>query len=251
MQSISRQIISGVLTIIPLGVTVWIVWFVVDMLIWIGRPGTIAVARALQPNFPEVSELLLAGWFQSLLALLLALIFLFLLGKAANAVIGRRALRLVDRLVEAVPFARTVYSATQTLIRSLAGDGTPATGQRVVLIEFPSENMRAVGIVTRVFPPSETQPELAAVYVPTTPNPTSGFVEIVPTSRLTWLDWTKNDAMAFIVSGGAMAPDNIPINWLGKQPRAQAVPMTQHSANRNPPERSASNMPVEMQKTKN
>ena len=118
----------------------------------------------------------------------------------------------VDRIVEGVPFARTIYGATQTLIRSLGGDGTP-TGNRVVLIEFPSENMRCVGIVTRVFPASEEQPELAAVYVPTTPNPTSGFVEIVPTSRLTWLDWTKNDAMAFIVSGGAMAPDNVPINW--------------------------------------
>jgi uncharacterized membrane protein len=82
-----------------------------------------------------------------------------------------------------------------------------------VLIEFPSENMRAVGIVTRMFPPVDGQPELAAVYVPTTPNPTSGFVEIVPTSRLVWLDWTKNDAMAFIVSGGSMIPDNVPVRW--------------------------------------
>src|SRR5690606_21507181 len=81
------------------------------------------------------------------------------------------------------------------------------------LIEFPSENMRCVGIVTRVFPATGEQPELAAAYVPTTPNPTSGFVEIVPTSRLVWLDWTKNDAMAFIVSGGSMTPEHLPLNW--------------------------------------
>ncbi|EHK52721.1 hypothetical protein MAXJ12_34014 [Mesorhizobium alhagi CCNWXJ12-2] len=79
----------------------------------------------------------------------------------------------------------------------------------MVLIEFPTPEMRAVGIVTRIFPATEDREELAAVYVATTPNPTSGFVEIVPTSRLVWLDWTKNDAIAFIVSGGAMAPDNI------------------------------------------
>jgi uncharacterized membrane protein len=78
--------------------------------------------------------------------------------------------------------------------------------------------MRAVGIVTRMFPATENNPELAAVYVPTTPNPTSGFVEIVPTSRLVWLDWTKNDAMAFIVSGGSMAPENVPIRWPGMPP---------------------------------
>ncbi len=217
MQSLTRQIIAGVLTIIPLGVTAWILWFVVDMLIWIGRPATFALSGALRPTLPEVADLVQEGWFQSGVALLLALLFLYLLGRTANAVLGRRLLRAFDRLVEGVPFARTVYGATQTLIRSLGGDGQP-TGQRVVLIEFPSEHMRAVGIVTRVFPATQTNPELAAVYVPTTPNPTSGFVEIVPTSRLVWLDWTKNDAMAFIVSGGAMAPDNVPINWPGMPP---------------------------------
>ena len=212
MQGITRHVITGVLTVIPLFVTVWIVWFVVDLLIWLGRPGTFALSGMLRPTYPEVADLLLETWFQSALALLLAILFLFILGRIANAVVGRRLLRAFDRVVEAVPLARTIYSATQTLIRSLGGDGTP-TGQRVVLIEFPSENMRAVGIVTRVFPARENQPELAAVYVPTTPNPTSGFVEIVPTSRLTWLEWTKNDAMAFIVSGGSMIPDDVPINW--------------------------------------
>jgi uncharacterized membrane protein len=211
MQSITRNIVTGVLTIIPLGVTAWILWFVVDMLVWIGRPATFALAGALRPTAPDAAELLLAPWFQSSVALFLALLFLFLLGKTSNAVLGRRLLRSFDRLVEAVPLARTVYGATQTLIRSLGGDGSP-TGNRVVLIEFPSENMRAVGIVTRIFPATDERPELAAIYVPTTP-PTSGFVELVPTSRLTWLDWTKNDAMAFIVSGGSMAPENVPLNW--------------------------------------
>lgn len=212
MQSITRHIIAGILTIIPLFVTVWIVWFVVGMLISLGRPATFALSGVLRPTMPEVADLILAGWFQSSLALLLVLIFLYLLGRTANAVVGRRMLRSVDRVVERMPFARTIYGATQTLIRSLGGDGSP-TGHRVVLIEFPSENMRAVGIVTRIFPATSEQPELAAVYVPTTPNPTSGFVEIVPTSRLTWLDWTKNDAMAFIVSGGSMIPGDLPIRW--------------------------------------
>jgi uncharacterized membrane protein len=216
MQGITRHIITGVLTVIPLFVTVWIVWFVVDLLIWLGRPGTFALSGMLRPTYPDVADILLETWFQSALALLIALLFLFILGRIANAVVGRRLLHAFDRVVETVPLARTIYSATQTLIRSLGGDGKP-TGQRVVLIEFPSENMRAVGIVTRLFPASAHHPELAAVYVPTTPNPTSGFVEIVPTSRLTWLDWTKNDAMAFIVSGGAMAPDNVPLNWPGSQ----------------------------------
>lgn len=212
MQTITRHIVTGVLTIVPLAVTVWIVWFVVDMLIWIGRPGAIGLARAVRPTYPDVADLLLAGWFQSGLALFMALLFLLLLGRAANAVIGRRVLRTLDRIVERLPLARTIYGATQTLIRSLGGDGSP-NGQRVVLIEYPNVHMRAVGIVTKIYEATEHQPELAAVYVPTTPNPTSGFVEIVPTARLTWLDWSKNEAMAFIVSGGAMSPETIPVKW--------------------------------------
>lgn len=100
MQSFTRQIIAGVLTLIPFGVTVWIVWFVVDLLIWAGRPAAIGLAAAIRPTWPELADLLLAGWFQSGLALLLALLFLYLIGRIANAVIGRRMLRIVDRLVE-------------------------------------------------------------------------------------------------------------------------------------------------------
>lgn len=221
MQTLTRQVVAGVLTIIPLAVTIWVVWVVVDTLIWLGKPAALVLAQAVRPRYPEVADMLVSGWFQSALALLFALLFLYILGRAANAVIGRRILRLVDRLVEALPLARTIYGATQTLIRSLGGDGSP-TGSQVVLLEYPNEHMRAVGFVTRVFPATEARPELAAVYVPTTPNPTSGFVELVPTDRLTWLDWNKNEAMAFIVSGGSMAPDDIDIRWKGTGNRSRS-----------------------------
>lgn len=238
MQSFTRQIIAGVLTLIPFGVTIWIVWFVVDLLIWVGRPPAIGLAAAIQPNWPELAELLLAGWFQSGLALALALLFLYLVGKVANAVVGRRVLQIVDRIVEAVPLARTIYSATQTLIRSMAGDGTPGgNSNRVVLIEFPNEHMRVVGIVTRIYPATPHHPELAAVYVPTTPNPTSGYVEIVPTARLVWLDWTKNEAMAFIVSGGAMAPGDASLRWNPEPPPPLASPVPEPASSARKPAR--------------
>lgn len=208
MQMLTRYIITGVLTIIPLWVTVWVVWFAADLLIRVGRPIVVGFSRALRPTSTDLADLLLAGWFQSTLALLIALALLALLGRVANAVMGRRLLRFINRTIDAIPLARTVYGATHTLVEALRGDGTPG-GQRVVLIEFPTPQMRAVGIVTRIFPATEDREELAAVYVATTPNPTSGFVEIVPTSRLIWIDWTKNEAIAFIVSGGAMAPDSI------------------------------------------
>lgn len=152
--------------------TVWVVWLVVDLLIQTGRPIVIGVARALRPTSADLADMLLAGWFQSALALLIALALLALIGRIANAVVGRRVIRLVNRLVDAIPLARTVYGATQTLIDALRGDGA-LSGQKVVLIEFPTPEMRAVGIVTRIFPATDTREELAAVYVATTPNPAS------------------------------------------------------------------------------
>jgi len=87
-------------------------------------------------------------------------------------------------------------------------DGT----QRVVLINFPNEKMKAIGLVTRVIHEHGSGRELAAVYVPTTPNPTSGYLEIVPLDQITPTDWTVDQAMSFIISGGAVAPDSVPFD---------------------------------------
>ena len=85
----------------------------------------------------------------------------------------------------------------------------PDKVQRVVLIPFPTPEMKTVGFVTRVLQDKDTGLELAAVYVPTTPNPTSGYLEIVPLSHVISTDWTIDEAMTFVISGGAVAPDKI------------------------------------------
>lgn len=69
--------------------------------------------------------------------------------------------------------------------------------------------MRAVGFVTRILIDEETGTELAAVYVPTTPNPTSGYAQIVPTDRLIATDWSVDEGMRFIISGGTISPDRV------------------------------------------
>ncbi len=78
--------------------------------------------------------------------------------------------------------------------------------------------MKTVGLVTRTFHDMVTRRELVAVYVPTTPNPTSGYLEIVPVSDLTLTNWTLDEAMTFIVSGGAIAPDEINFDQSAKIP---------------------------------
>ena len=110
------------------------------------------------------------------------------------------ATRLPDVMV---PDDATISHAADW-IKAQVDDG------RVVLIDFPHTEMKTLGFVTRVMREAGTGRELAAVYVPTTPNPTSGYLEIVPVEKITPTDWNVDQAMSFIISGGAVAPDTIP-----------------------------------------
>ncbi len=170
-------------------------------------PWVKALAKQSEAYLPQASRWLLEPWFQNTLAVLLTLIALYLLGWLASRVLGKKALSLVDFLLNKIPLVQTIYGATKKLLTVL--QQKPENLQRVVLIDFPSADMKTVGFVTRVMKDDVTGQELAAVYVPTTPNPTSGYLEIVPVERLVSTDWSVEEAMTFIISGGAIAPDKI------------------------------------------
>src|SRR5690606_12989928 len=109
-------------------------------------------------------------------AFVATLLALYILGFAASRVLGRRLLGAFERLIARIPLAHTIYSGSKKLMSML--QTRPEGTQRVVLIDFPSPGLKAVGFVTRVFRDADGA-ELAAVYVPTTPNPTGGYLEIV------------------------------------------------------------------------
>jgi uncharacterized membrane protein len=202
-----RNIIAGVLTVIPVGITVLVFTFIFGQLSNLGRPVVQTVAAVVERASPGLAAALLNPWFQSALAVLLTLMALYLLGWVATMVIGRRLIHLFDGLMQRIPLVQTIYGGTKKLLSAL--QQKPDQLQRVVLIEFPSPGMKTVGLVTRVLTDHATGQQLAAVYVPTTPNPTSGYLEIVPVERLISTDWTMDQAMTFIISGGAVAPEHI------------------------------------------
>ena len=207
IRNAQRYILTGILSVVPLWIT-WLVFkFFFVQLSSFGLPWAIAVSKALEVRSPTLAEWLLAPWFQSILAIVLTLFALYLLGWIASKVIGQRILSLFDRLMHRIPVVQTVYGAVSKLIGVLKSK--PENVQRVVLIAFPNPNMRTVGFVTKVMEDHKTGQKLAAVYVPTTPNPTSGYMEIVPLADLTSTDWSMDEAMTFILSAGAVAPDRI------------------------------------------
>lgn len=207
MSGFQRYVLAGLLTFVPL----WVTWFVFDIVLGflarLGRPVVSMVAALLQARESDVADWLLNPWMRSILAVAITLFAFYGLGFAATRVAGRRLIEVAEAALERLPVVQTVYGSTRRLLEVLRTK--PANLQRVVLISFPSPGMKAVGFVTRTFKDELTGRELAAVYVPTTPNPTSGYMEILPVEDTQPTDWTVDEAMSFIVTGGAVGPERI------------------------------------------
>ncbi|WP_069472476.1 DUF502 domain-containing protein [Candidatus Marithrix sp. Canyon 246] len=201
--SISRYMITGVFTVIPILVT-WVIFqFLFNLLSQIGTPAI----KILADIFPSLADWITNPWFLSIIGVLFTLVVLYLLGLIATFVIGKRIIEAFDYLINKLPVVKVIYGSIKKLVVTL--QQKPTEAQRVVLIEFPSPAMKTVGLVTQVFTDHDTGEKLAAVYVPTTPNPTSGYLEIIPLDKLISTNWSLDEAMTFIMSGGAVAPDKI------------------------------------------
>jgi uncharacterized membrane protein len=204
---IGRYVLIGLLTVAPLWVT-WLVFqFVLSRLSRAGSPGVAAVATMVRPLSPTAYDVIMHPAFSFGLAVLITLLGLYLLGRATTLVIGRRLIATMEALLKRIPLAHPIYIATKRFIAAMREQ--PVGTQRVVLISFPSAEMKTIGLVTKVMRDADTGREVAAVYVPTSPNPTSGYIEIVPIERITETDWTMEEAMRFIMTGGTNAPDTI------------------------------------------
>jgi uncharacterized membrane protein len=205
--NLQRLFLTGLLTLLPIWLTWVVVKFVFVLLSDISRP---LIGPGLQSLAAGDRTLAWVAepWVQNGLALLATLAVILLSGMMARRVVGQRLLRWFEVLIKRIPFANLIYGSARQLLDILQTkpDGT----QRVVLVDFPNAHMKSIGFVTRVLREQGTGRELAAVYVPTTPNPTSGYLEIVPIEKITPTDWTVDQAMSFIISGGAVSPDSIP-----------------------------------------
>jgi uncharacterized membrane protein len=186
----------------------WIVFeFLFRQLTKFGMPSVRILSRSLKDDTPVLSQLLLHPWFQNILAALIVLLALYLLGWTVNRVIGKRIINFFESVFHRLPVVSGIYKSVKQLISVLQQE--PGEAQRVVLIEFPNPNMKTVGFLTRILDDKDSGGKLAAVYVPTTPNPTSGYLEIIPLENVVSTDWTVEEAMNFIISGGAVGANSI------------------------------------------
>lgn len=158
-------------------------------------------------------------WVIGLICVFLTIFFLYLVGVLTANFFGKRAIVGFETLLDRVPLVKTVYRATKQILSTVAGDQAK-NFQRVVLVPFPSRETRSIGFVTSVTLDSRSGKELCAVFMASTPNPTTGFVFVLPRSELIEVDWTVEDAFSMIMSGGAIFPATsfIPVAEAGPDP---------------------------------
>lgn len=206
---LQRLFLTGLLTLLPLWLTWVVLRFVFGLLSDLSRPWVGLVSAEIADAYP-IWHWVADPWVQTALALLATVAVILAVGWLARRVVGQQALRWFEAVIGRVPLASTVYGSARKLLDIL--QTKPGNTQRVVLIDFPHREMKTLGFVTRVVRERGSGRELATVYVPTTPNPTSGYLEIVPVEKMTPTDWTVDQAMSFIISGGAVSPDEIPFS---------------------------------------
>ncbi len=211
--SVQKLFITGLLTLLPIWLTWVVIKFVFVLLSDISKPWVEPLSHRIAATFPQSLGWFSGLWVQNTIAMVATLFVILAVGALTRRVVGQRLLCWFEALIARVPLANVIYTSARKLLDML--ETKPGSTQRVVLIDFPHRDMKSVGLVTRVIREEGSGRELAAVYVPTTPNPTSGYLEIVPVELLTPTDWTVDQAMSFIISGGAVAPDAMPFTRAG------------------------------------
>ena len=190
---IRNYFIAGVVILIPIGITVYVTIFLVsissEML-----PKEINPNHYLPYNIPGVE-------------IIISLLLITLIGWLSLSFIGKSLLNLFNKILKKIPILRTIYSALGQMTETFTK--TDKERKNVVLVEYPRKGSWAVGFATKENSgeiSNKTKKNLINVFVPTTPNPTSGFLLMFPKEEVIYLDLTFEEASKFIVSAGTSNP---------------------------------------------
>jgi uncharacterized membrane protein len=197
-RALRRHLVAGLLVITPVAVTLAVLWWIFQLLDGL-------IGRFL---YPVLSRWV--PWIGLVPGLGLLCLFALLLGVglAAEHVIGSRVVNSWHALLERIPVTRRIYGAANRIVRTILGQESRPFNA-VVLLEYPSDGRWVVGFLAAEAPREVDAhvPDAVSVFVPTTPNPTSGFVVIVQRDRIRRLSMTVDEAFTYILSAGSVRPE--------------------------------------------
>ncbi len=194
--------LTGIVVIAPVWLTIWLIWSVVG---WIDSAVLPLVPQRFQPQ--EYVGVNLRG-----VGVVIFLIFTILVGWIAKGILGRSLIHFAESVVDRMPVVRSVYSGIKQISETVFAQ-TERSFEKACLIQYPRRGIWAIGFVSttargEVSQKAETGGELLSVFVPTTPNPTSGFLLFFPAEDVILLDMSIEDAAKLVISAGLVYPND-------------------------------------------
>jgi len=208
-----KEFITGLVILLPVAVTIAVVVFLVNLLT---KPFMGIAYRLFSDSdiankgFLFLSPEQVLRYGSQIVILILLFLFTLLLGCIARSLLMKSLLRLGDRIIARIPLVSSVYKTTQDIIKTVFVSDKNSFKQ-VVLVPFPKEGSYVLGLIARESPASCSRilsTDLISVLIPTTPNPTTGFLLMFPRSALIPIDMRPEDAIKYIVSCGLVVPED-------------------------------------------
>ena len=185
--------IAGVVVLIPIGITVYLTVFIVKI-------SSKILPKELNPNY-------YLPYYIPGIEIIISIILITFIGWLSLSILGRRLLKIFEDILKRIPILRTIYSAITQMIETFTK--SEGNAKNVVLVEYPRKGSWAVGFATKENTTGisdKIKQNLVNVFIPTTPNPTSGFLLMFPKEEVIYLDITFEQASKFIVSAGTSDP---------------------------------------------
>jgi uncharacterized membrane protein len=196
-RKIKNIFLTGLAVVVPIGVTIYILFFLIAMM-----DGFLAVIpEAIHPDK-------ILGFHIPGLGVIFTILLIFFIGLATQSWVGKKVVRIGEKMFGRIPVVRSIYQGTKQLVDALF-TAKAGSFKQVVLFEYPRKGVYTVGFVTgnaRGDVPAATEGNYLNVFVPTTPNPTSGYYLMVPEREVIQTDMTVEEAFKLIISGGLVAP---------------------------------------------
>lgn len=198
-EALRRYFVAGILAFAPIGITVWAIAWIARWLDNLLLPRVLAISGIQEPPLPFVG-------------LVFTLLVILLMGVIARHLFGYEFVRAWERLLSRVPVARNIYGGVKQLFEAIF-DRSDTRFRRVVLIEYPRRGIYAIAFTTgpaRGRLQSMTDAHMINVFLPTTPNPTSGFYLLVPEDEVHDTALTVEEAFKLVMSAGLVTPGEGP-----------------------------------------
>ncbi len=206
---IARPLISGVAVLIPLGITLFSL-----SIIFKATVGVSASFLGLFLGDMPANVIIV-------LSILLSVAVVYIAGFLTSHVIGRKVIALGEVLVAQIPVVKTIYATSKQVIEMFQGQ-PESQDRKVALVEYPTPGLKAFGFLTgRITMPDAT--ECYKIFIPTAPNPTSGYFQLVPSSRCEVLDMSTEEALRLIISVGILAPARLQASTTGGDTPAEVT----------------------------